>query len=89
MGGWLKLGKRKIGIECCYLVGSAIFMYLSQTYVIKPTGWDSMVFYFVFFYNVVTYISLIASDPGRIEDTEYLKRLDLIVSVTSLLIVLL
>jgi len=29
MGGWLKLGKRKIGIECCYLVGSAIFMYLS------------------------------------------------------------
>ena len=72
MGRWLKLGKRKIGIECCYLVGSAIFMYVSQTYVIKPTGWDSTLFYFVFFYNVVTYISLAASDPGRIEDTDYL-----------------
>jgi hypothetical protein len=88
MGGWLKLGRRKIGIECCYLVGSAIFMYLSQTYVVRPTGWDSALFYFVFFYNVVTYISLVASDPGRIEETEYLKKLDLIVSVASFINVL-
>lgn len=88
MGRWLKLGKRKIGIECCYLVGSAIFMYLSQTYVIRPIGWDSTLFYFVFFYNVVTYISLVASDPGRIEDTDYLKKLDLIVSVASFINVL-
>ena len=88
MGGWLKLGKRKIGIEFCYLVGSAIFMYLSQTYVVRPTGWDSTLFYFVFIYNVVTYISLVASDPGRIEDIEYLKKLDLIVSVATALIAL-
>jgi hypothetical protein len=56
--------------------------------MIKPTGWDSTLFYFVFFYNVVTYISLVASDPGRIEDTEYLKKLDLIVSVASFINVL-
>ena len=56
--------------------------------MVRPTGWDSTLFYFVFIYNVVTYISLVASDPGRIEDTEYLKKLDLIVSVASVLIAL-
>ena len=69
--GWLKIGSRKVGIECAYLVGSAFFMYLVQTYSVRPVGIDSYLFYGVFWYNVVAYISLVLSDPGRIEDLEY------------------
>ena len=56
--------------------------------MVRPTGWDSALFYFVFFYNVMTYISLVASDPGRIEDTDYLKKLDVIVILASFINVL-
>jgi len=68
---WLKLGSRKVGVECGYLVGSALFMYLMHTYSVQPGGLDSYLFYGVFWYNVVTYIGLVLSDPGRIEDREY------------------
>ena len=50
---WLKVGSRKLGVEAAYLIGSAIFMYLMHTYSIKPQGYESTLFYSVFYYNVV------------------------------------
>ncbi len=79
---WVKIGNRKFGIEAAYLIGSAFFMYLVQTYTIKPQGWESTLFYTVFFYNVIAYISLVLSDPGRITDLSYRKQIDELVSST-------
>ena len=79
---WIKIGNRKFGIEAAYLIGSAFFMYLVQTYTIKPQGWESTLFYTVFTYNVITYISLVLSDPGRISDIAYRKKIDELVSTT-------
>ena len=80
---WVKIGSRKVGVECAYLVGSAIFMYLMHTYSVRPQGAEFYMFYGVFWYNVVTYVALVLSDPGRIEDIEYRKKLDEIVSLIT------
>lgn len=64
---WLKVGSKKLGVEFAYLAGSTLFIFLTQYYVILPnSGWESVLFYFFFFYNLTTYIALSQSDPGRI-----------------------
>ena len=58
-------------------------MYLMHSYSVRPQGAEFYMFYGVFSYNVVTYIALVLSDPGRIEDIEYRKKLDEIVSLIT------
>jgi len=83
---WVKIANRKFGVEAAYLIGSAFFMYLVQTYIIKPEDWESTLFYTVFTYNVITYVSLVLSDPGRISDLSYRKQIDGLVSTIHLII---
>ena len=86
---WLTIGSRKIGVECAYLVLSALCMYLFHTYTLRPSteNFDSNLFYGIFYYNVITYISLVLSNPGRIDDLGYLIDLDTMVSTLFVMLI--
>jgi len=46
--------------------------------------WEAPLFYFIFSYNLVTYLALAFSDPGRVDakkNLEYLTKLDKMVSI--------
>ena len=75
MGGWLKIGSKKIGIEFGFLAMSAIALVSTHYFVIGPqdsSGWMLTVYFLVFAYNAVTYLFLAFSDPGRV-DGDYVK----------------
>jgi hypothetical protein len=79
--GWLTVGSKKLGLEFAYIAVSTVFIFLTQHYVIleyhQPGSWDAIAFYLIFCYNLVTYLSLAFSDPGRLEPaTGYGKKLD-------------
>jgi hypothetical protein len=83
---WLKVGSKKLGVEFAYLAGSTIFIFLMHHNVIQPGfeqgGWENLLFYFIFFYNLITYLSLAFSDPGRIDPknhSKYTQQLDSLV----------
>lgn len=66
---WLKVGSKRLGVEFAYIFLSTLFIYFVQTYVIlPPNSWEASLFYFIFTYNVIAYVSLASSDPGRIND---------------------
>jgi chlorite dismutase len=80
---WIKIGSRKYGVEAAYIQGSAIFMYLMHSYSLdhrQSSSWESPLFFFIFTYNVLAYVSLVLSEPGRINDTHYRKEIDKLVS---------
>ena len=66
---WLKVGSKKLGVEFAYIFVSIIFIVLMQHFVILKDNysWESLLFYTVFTYNLVTYLSLAFSDPGRVD----------------------
>jgi uncharacterized membrane protein len=93
MTAWLRVGSKRLGYEFAYIFLSAIFMVAMHSQVILAhredfTSWDRVLFYGVFLYNVVTYVSLAFSDPGRIDPLQrkdYGKQLDYVVRQLLLL----
>jgi hypothetical protein len=87
MGKWLKVGSKKLGVEFAYIAGSTVFIFVMHHYLIlqnpEQGDWEAPLFYFIFSYNLVTYLALAFSDPGRIDakkNLEYLTKLDQMVS---------
>ena len=87
MGKWLKVGSKKLGVEFAYIAGSTIFIFVMQHCLILQSplqgGWEAPLFYFIFAYNLATYLALAFSDPGRVDakkNVEYLSKLDNMVS---------
>ena len=71
---WLRIGSKRLGVEFAFLAGSTVFIYLTQTYLVLPSlkeagagEWERLVFLFFFSYNVIVYLQLAFSDPGRID----------------------